>query len=242
MITKVDVLNDLKYLSLNSAYDKLNELNDMSQENLEFIHKIIHEQVLNKELNYKLYNIKTAAFPFIKELDDFDFSFQQSINETQIRNLANSNFYDKAINIVFLGSPGVGKTHLSISIGINVALKRNSVYFIKFSKLIDALSTADEEGKLEKRLKVYNKYKLLIIDEIGFNELSYREAKLFFQLVDIRYEKRSTIFTSNIPFDKWGNILGKDEMITRAILDRILHHSKLFNIEGASYRLKDKVK
>ena len=95
---------------------------------------------------------------------------------------------------------------------------------------------------MEKKLKLYFKYKLLIIDEVGFNEISPLEAKIFFQLIDMRYTKISTIFTSNITFDKWPNILGQDEMITKAILDRILHHSYLFNITGPSYRIKDKLK
>lgn len=135
-----------------------------------------------------------------------------------------------------------GKTHLAVAIGYEVAVKRNSVYFIKFSRLIQNLKQAYNEGALEKKLKLYFKYKLLIIDEVGFNEISPLESKIFFQLIDMRYTKRSTIFTSNITFDKWPSILGQDEMITKAILDRILHYSYLFNITGPSYRIKDKLK
>ena len=122
-----------------------------------------------------------------------------------------------------------------------MAVQRNSVYFIKFTRLIQNLKQAYNEGTIEKRIKVYFKYKLLIIDEVGFNEISQLEAKLFFQLIDMRYTKRSTIFTSNLTFDKWPNVLGQDEMITKAILDRILHYSYLFNITGPSYRIKDKL-
>ena len=122
-----------------------------------------------------------------------------------------------------------------------MAVQRNSVYFIKFTRLIQNLKQAYNEGTIEKRIKVYFKYKLLIIDEVGFNEISPLEAKLFFQLIDMRYTKRSTIFTSNLTFDKWPNVLGQDEMITKAILDRILHYSYLFNITGPSYRIKDKL-
>ncbi len=131
---------------------------------------------------------------------------------------------------------------MAVAIGYAVAIKRNSVYFIKFSKLINNLKQAHNEGTIEKKLKLYYKYKLLIIDEVGFNEISELESKLFFQLVDMRYEKRSTIITSNITFEKWPQILGNDEMITKAILDRLLHHSYLFNITGPSYRIKDKLK
>ncbi len=146
------------------------------------------------------------------------------------------------MNIVFVGNPGVGKTHLATAIGYEVAIKRNSVYFIKFNKLITILKNAYQEGTFDKRVKYIFKYKLLIIDEVGFNEISPLEAKLFFQLIDLRYTKRSTIFTSNMTFDKWSLILGNDEMITKAILDRILHCSYLFNISGPSYRIKDKLR
>lgn len=142
---------------------------------------------------------------------------------------------------MFIGNPGTGKTHLAISIGYSVAIRRNSVYFIKFNKLINILKTAYNEGTLERKIKLFYKYKLLIIDEVGFNEISSLESKLFFQLIDTRYTKRATIFTSNITFDKWPDILGGDEMITKAILDRILHYSYLFSINGPSYRIKDKL-
>lgn len=244
MITINNILEDLKYLRLNASYNKALELltSETSTEIKNIIYEIINSEVKQKEENNRLYNVKIAGFPYLKTFEDFDFEFQPTINEEQIRSIANSKFYEHATNIAFIGSPGVGKTHLAIATGITVAKQRVSVYFIKFNKLISNLVTAFEEGKLEAKLKVYNKYKLLIIDEIGFNELTYTEAKLFFQLVDLRYEKRATIYTSNIGFERWIDILGKDEMITRAILDRILHHSHLFNIVGNSYRIKDKMR
>lgn len=240
-----DVLEQLVYLKLKSAHGYLKELHlndDVSSTELKGIYKILNKEVEAKEENNKLYNVKVAAFPFVRTLDDYDFSFQPSIKEEKIRDIVKSSFYEQATNIVFIGNPGVGKTHLAISIGYEVAIKRNSVYFIKFSRLIMNLKKAYEENALEKKLKLYFKYKLLIIDEVGFNEISPLEAKLFFQLIDMRYSKRSTIFTSNISFEKWPGILGHDEMITKAILDRILHLSYLFNITGNSYRIKDKMK
>ncbi len=118
-----------------------------------------------------------------------------------------------------------------------MAIRRNSVYFIKFNKLISILKNAYNEGTFDKRIKHFYKYKLLIIDEVGFNEISPLEAKILFQLIDMRYNKRSTIFTTNMTFDKWPQILGNDEMITKAILDRILHYSYLFNISGHTYKI-----
>ena len=240
-----EVLDQLVYLKLKSAHLYLKELhiNDaISQSELKGLNKVLRKEVEAKEENNKLYNVKVAAFPFIRKIEDYDFSFQPTVDENKIKNLILSNFYLDATNVVFIGNPGVGKTHLAVAIGYSVAVQRNSVYFIKFSKLIRDLKQSYNEGLLEKRLKHYYKYKLLIIDEVGFSEISALESKIFFQLIDMRYTKRSTIFTSNITFDKWPNILGQDEMITKAILDRILHYSYLFNITGPSYRIKDKLR
>lgn len=240
-----EVLDQLVYLKLKSAYSYLKELhiNDQITNNdLKGIYKILNQEVIAKEENNKLYNVKVAGFPFLRKLEDYDFGFQPTVNEERVRSISTSNFYDEAINIVFIGNPGVGKTHLAISIAYEVAIRRNSVYFIKFNKLITILKNAYQEGTFDKRVRHFFKYKLLIIDEVGFNEISPLEAKLFFQLIDLRYTKKSTVFTSNMTFDKWPQILGNDEMITKAILDRILHHSYLFNISGPSYRIKDKLK
>lgn len=239
-----EVLEQLTYLKLKSAYQYLKELhiNDgVSNIELKGIHKILNKEVEAKEENNKLYNVKVAGFPFLRTIDEYDFSFQPSIKEEKIRSIIESDFYDNSENIVFIGNPGTGKTHLAISIAYSVAIRRNSVYFIKFNKLISILKSSYNEGTFEKKLKQFFKYKLLIIDEVGFNEISPLESKLFFQLIDLRYTKKSTIITSNITFDKWPIILGNDEMITKAILDRLLHYSYLFNITGPSYRIKDKL-
>ena len=239
-----DVLEQLNYLKLKSAYSYLNSLvmnNEIAEEELHVMHKILNKEVIAKEENNRLYNVKVAAFPFLRKVDDYDFNFQTGIKEEKIRSIIESDFYENATNIVFVGNPGTGKTHLAIAIAYTVAIRRNSVYFIKFNKLINILRQAYNEGTLERKLRLFYKYKLLVIDEVGFNEITPLEAKLFFQLIDLRYTKRSTIFTSNISFDKWPQILGNDEMITKAILDRILHYSYLFNITGPSYRIKDKL-
>lgn len=240
-----EVLDQLVYLRLKSAYTHLKQLHindEITPSELKGIYKVLKKEVEAKEENNRLYNVKVAGFPFLRTVDDYDFSFQPSVNKEKIETIINSNFFDDATNIVFVGNPGTGKTHLAISIGYSVAIRRNSVYFIKFNKLINHLRNAYNEGTFERKVKQFFKYKLLIIDEVGFNEISPLESKLFFQLIDLRYTKRSTIFTSNITFDKWAQILGNDEMITKAILDRILHFSYLFNITGPSYRIKDKLK
>lgn len=240
-----EVLDQLTYLKLKSAYTHLKKLHiddNISSNELKGLNKVLKKEVEAKQENNKLYNVKVAAFPFIRKIEDYDFSFQPTVSEDKIKSLVTSNFYLDATNVVFIGNPGVGKTHLAVAIGYEVAVQRNSVYFIKFSRLISNLKQSYNEGVLEKKLKLYFKYKLLIVDEVGFSEISPLESKLFFQLIDMRYTKRSTIFTSNVTFDKWPSILGQDEMITKAILDRILHYSYLFNISGPSYRIKDKLK
>lgn len=239
-----DVLDQLNYLKLKSSYTYLSELyknEEIEEKELRIAYQILNKEVQAKDENNRLYNVKVAGFPFLRKIDEYDFSFQPGIKREKIQSIIDSNFYEEATNIVFIGNPGTGKTHLAIAIAYSVAIRRNSVYFIKFNKLINILRTSYNEGTLEKKIKQFYKYKLLIIDEVGFNEISPLESKLFFQLIDMRYTKRSIIFTSNISFDKWPQILGNDEMITKAILDRILHYSFLFNITGPSYRIKDKL-
>ena len=200
-------------------------------------------RLTNYEIDYKQKSaamsiVKVAAFPYLKELKDFDFEFQPSINQQQILELANLGFINKAENIVFLGSSGVGKTHLATSIGIAAAKQRIGTYFIRCNDLFMQLKKAKLENRLDARLKNYAKYKLLIIDEIGYLPISQEDSNLFFQLIDMRYEKKSTIFTTNISFDKWDKVF-YDAVVANAILDRILHHCHVIPVTGKSFRLKD---
>lgn len=182
--------------------------------------------------------VKVANFPFIKRLSDFDFSFQPSINKEQIMNFKYLQFLEKKENIIFIGSPGVGKTHLATAIGIEAASMRTSTYFIGCNDLVLQLKKAHIENRLEQRLKFFSKYKLLIIDEVGFLPLDTESSNLLFQLIARRYEKNSTIVTTNKSLSRWGEVFG-DPVIANAILDRLLHHSTIINIVGRSYRTKD---
>ena len=185
--------------------------------------------------------VRTAGFPFIKTFEDFDFSFQPTINKEQILDFKNLRFIENKENIIFVGSPGVGKTHLAISIGITAAQNRDSTYFINCNDLIANLKKANSENRFMNRLKHYSKYKLLIIDEGGFLPIDREGANMLFQLINKRYENHSTIITTNKPFGKWHEIFG-DVTLANAILDRLLHHSHIININGNSYRLRDKLK
>lgn len=238
------LMENLKYLKLNQMMIHLDETIDfMNNNNLSFVDgliKLTDYEIDMKEFNMIKSMVKVAAFPHLKEIKDFDFSFQPSINKEQILDFTSLRFIEQKENIVFLGSSGVGKTHLATSIGIAAAKKRNSTYFIKCNDLILNLKKAKLENRLETRLKHYARYKLLIIDEIGYLPIDEDDAKLFFQLIDMRYEKKSTIFTTNASFKSWGEIF-QDPRLANAILDRILHHATVVNIVGDSYRLKDHI-
>ena len=152
--------------------------------------------------------VRVANFPFLKTLDEFDFSFQPSINKEKMLDFRNLRFIENNENILFVGSPGVGKTHLATSIGIEAAKSRYSTYFISCHDLILNLKKAHLENRLENRLKNYSKYKLLIIDEVGYLPLDIESANMLFQLISKRYEKSCTIITTNKPFSKWNEIFG----------------------------------
>lgn len=222
-----------------------NHLNDtisfITSNNLSFeegLLKLTNYEIDKKEESVIRSVVRAAAFPHLKELKDFDFSYQESINKQQIMDFINHRFIEEKENIVFLGNSGVGKTHLATSIGITVAKKRMTTYFIKCSDLILQLKKAKLENRLETRLKHFTSYTLLIIDELGYLPIDKEDSKLFFQLIDRRYEKKSTIITTNINFNNWDEVF-MDPVIANAILDRILHHAHVINITGKSYRLKD---
>ena len=183
--------------------------------------------------------INMAGFPFRKSLDDFDFEFQPSINKEQIMELATMRFVHNQENAVFLGPPGVGKTHLAVSLGMISASNKFSTYYISCHKLIENLNKAHYENRLAERIKHFSKYAVLIIDEIGYLPMDIQGANLFFQLIAKRYENKSTIFTSNKPFSRWNEVFS-NTTIAAAILDRVLHHCTVENIKGESYRLKER--
>jgi len=185
--------------------------------------------------------MKLARFPVIKRFEDFDFEFQPSIDKAVITDLALLRFVYNAENVVFLGPPGVGKSHLAIALGIEAVKAGLSVYFANAGILIERLKKANREGLLEDKIKTLTKYKLLIIDEMGYLPFDSEGAHCFFQLVSKRYEKTSTIFTSNKSYGEWGEIF-HDNVIAAAMLDRILHHCTTVNIKGESYRLKERKK
>ena len=238
----INNLETLKLLKIKNNIDKYIDLvNDHKKDLVDCLYELTEYEILNLEEKRKLHSIQFAGFPYIKTFEDFDFSFQPSINKQEILDFKNLRFIENNENIIFVGSPGVGKTHLATSIGIEAAQNRNSTYFINCNDLIANLKKAQSENRFINRLNHYARYKVLIIDEVGFLPMDLDGANMLFQLINKRYEKHSTIITTNKPFGKWHEIFN-DVTLANAILDRLLHHSHIININVNSYRLKDKLK
>jgi DNA replication protein DnaC len=181
--------------------------------------------------------MRSARLPAVKTLADFDFSFQPSVKRDQLENLHTLSFLDRRENVVFLGPPGVGKTHLAISLAVAAAESGRRVYYATLADLITWLEEAQQAGHLTRRLRTLVFPSLMVIDEIGYLPISRTGAQLFFQLMSRRYEHASTVLTSNKGFEEWGEIFG-DEVMAAALIDRLLHHCHIVNIRGNSYRMR----
>jgi DNA replication protein DnaC len=207
----------------------------------DFLDELLSCEVDARRIRYLRARLQLAHLPFVKTFEHFDFGFQPSIDERQIQELRSLRFIHEASNVVFLGPPGVGKTHLSVALAEAAIQAGFGAYFMTAHDLVTDLGRAYREGRLDRRMRVYLAPKVLIIDEMGYLPLDDMGATIFFQLVSARYERGSIILTSNKSYGDWGSIFG-DPIIATAILDRLLHHSTTINIRGESYRLKDRRK
>lgn len=213
-------------------------MNDQSIPFTEALLELTNQELLYKQSRKVDRALIKARFPKVKRMSDFEFGYQPSINKKQILDLQHLSFLDKQENIIFIGNPGVGKSHLATSIGVAACEQGVRTLFINCHELLLRLQSAYENGTIERVMKRYANYELLIIDEIGYLPIQRQEADLLFQLVNARYERHSTVFTTNSSLSGWGDVF-KNPIATAAILDRLVHHSQIFKITGKSYRLRD---
>jgi DNA replication protein DnaC len=204
-----------------------------------FAEALLSTEVASRESHGGESRIKAARFPARKTLEEFDFTFQRSVKRQVVEHLGQLDFLHARENVVMLGPPGTGKTHLSIAVSIRACLAGHRVAFATATEWIARLSDAQRQGRLEDELKRLGRIPLLVVDEIGYIPFDPEAANLMFSLVSARYERASLIVTSNKPFSAWGEFFG-DEMTAVAMIDRLVHHAEILSLKGDSYRLRGK--
>ena len=204
---------------------------------IEAIDQLLAEEFSTRETRRIDVSLRTARLLPVKTIESFDFSFQPSVDRSRIMTLAELDFVARCEVVHFLGPPGTGKSHLARALGVAAVKAGRRVYSATLAEIIDGLAVAERQGRLAEKIAHHTRSSLLIVDEIGYLPITPGGANLFFQLVNARYEKGAMILTSNRGFAEWGEVFG-DPVVATALLDRLLHHAIVVQIEGASYRLR----
>lgn len=228
-----DNLNRLKLNQAASMLDDILQQAELDQSSyMAFLDHLLEEEVAAKDKRRVQTAMKTAGLPSAKTIDSYDFSFHPNLNQKDVMSLFDLEFISKHDNVIFLGPPGVGKTHLAISLAIKACAHGFKVYFTTMDKLMQKLKEP------QSRHKAYQTSALVLVDEVGYLPIDSREAYLFFQFITWRYERGSIVITSNKSFSEWQELFG-DPVIASAMLDRLLHHCRVINIQGHSFRLRN---
>lgn len=241
MLVEERVRAELERLKLTRMSEVLSRVCEESSRSdvsyLDFLDLLLQEESAFRFLRNVSMKTKFAHLPYHKTMADFDYAFQTGVDKKQVSELLTLRFIEGSENVILLGPPGVGKTHIAVALALASIQKGYSAYFVTMQHLIDYLSDGTESASV--KMRVFLRPKLLVIDEVGYLPLDQKAANWFFELVSRRYEKGSIILTSNKSYGDWGSLF-PEVAIASAILDRLLHHSTTLNIRGESYRLKDK--
>jgi|SRR3990167_2682376 len=244
MLSIEHVAKQFRNLNFSGLADTLNKLisdAEMHQHSyLQFANLLIEQEINTRNEKRLITNKRNAAFPIEKSLDEFDYKFQTTITKRQVNQLLDFNFIDNRDNLIFIGPPGVGKTHISIGVGLKAINAGYKVMFISALELNEMLELAEIKGMLKKQISAICKYDLVIIDELGYLPMNQQSNHNFFQLIHTLYEFRSIIITTNKDFTQWGDFFS-DSNVAVPIIDRVIHHSQIFILGGESYRLKHKL-
>ena len=233
----------LEYLKLKYVADQYGPLADEAirqpWDHREYLRRLIEGEYNDQRQRRVAARIKSARFPVIKTLEQFNWAWPKKINRLAVQNLFRLEFVAQNANVVFLGNVGVGKSHLATALGYAACLEGHSVLFTGAIEVINDLQAAQKNGGLKRALKKYLRPEIVILDEVGYLPIDQKGADLLFQVISQRYERGSILLTTNKPFKQWGSIFNNDSTIASAVLDRLLHHAETIVIEGASYRMKD---